>query len=268
MTEVSDLHRHIGKYYGKYSGEVTDINDPDNMGRIKVKVPSVLGEEMEVQARPCLPFGHFYVPAVGTKVWVEFEAGNPQYPIWVGTWYAAGEAPAEAQVNPPENRVIQTPSGHTIEILDKDGEEKITIRHKENAFINIDSNGSILISNSNGSHIYLNADKGEATFMGEHGHLFTMTESGVAMVNSDGAAFDLQGSTARITADTILLEGSSVSIGSGADEPVLKAMQFNTLWTTQFMTHTHASAMGPTGPPLPPAPLVPTTHFSAAVMVK
>lgn len=262
-----DLQRHIGKYYGKYSGEVIEIDDQDNMGRIKVKVPSVFGEDMVVQARPCLPFGHFYVPAERTRVWVEFEGGDPQYPIWVGTWYLAGETPAEAQIDPPENRVIQTPSGHTIEILDKDGEEKITIKHKSNAFINIDSNGSVLISNSNGSHIYLNADKEEATFMGEQGHLLTMTENSIAMVNSDGAAFDLQGSTARITADNILLEGKSVSLGSGADEHVLKAEQFNMLWT-QFLVHTHASAMGPTGPPVPPSPLVEATHFSAAVVVK
>lgn len=264
-----DLRRHEGKYYGKYSGEVTAIDDSDNRGRITVKVPAVFGDDMRVRARPCLPFGHFYIPAVGTRVWVEFEAGDPQYPIWVGTWYPSDSAPSEAQIDPPENRVIQTPSGHTIEIMDKDGEEKITIKHKENAFINIDSNGSVVISNNKGSHIFLNADAEEATFMGQHGHLMTMTENGMALVSSDGTAIDLRDDTARITAKkAILLKAQTISLGDGqGHEPVIKAKQFEILWKI-FQLHTHPSAMGPTGTPLPPAPLVPATHFSASVEVK
>jgi hypothetical protein len=265
---LEDLRRHAGKYYGKYSGEVVDNRDDEHSGRIMVKAPAVFGPDLEVRARPCLPFGHFYVPAIGTKVWVEFEAGDPQYPIWVGTWYPQDSAPQEARIDPPENRVIQTPSGHTIEIMDKDGEWKITIRHRDNSFIAIDKNGSILISDKEGSHIYLNAEAGEATVMSKQGHLLTMNDNALALVNSDGTAFDLQGNTARITASTILLEASTVSLGAGADDQVIKATQFNTLWNL-VMTHTHPSAMGPTGTPVPPIlPLVPPQHFSAAVLVK
>src|SRR5690349_16118403 len=123
MSAHPDLQRHVGKFYGKYSGIVTDNEDPDNLGRIKVKVPSVL-EDVEVLARPCLPFGHFYVPAVGAKIWLEFEAGDPRFPLWVGAWYPTGTTPPEAAIQPPDNRVIQTPSGHTIELMDKKDEEK------------------------------------------------------------------------------------------------------------------------------------------------
>src|SRR5438093_1586430 len=110
-----DLKRHAGKFYGKYSGEVTDNHDDDFFGRIKVKVPSVFGADVEVRARPCFPYGHFFVPPVGAKVWVEFEAGNTSYPLWVGTWYPQGKTPQPAAMAPPDNRVIQTASGHTIE---------------------------------------------------------------------------------------------------------------------------------------------------------
>src|SRR5579871_4147029 len=123
MFGSSDMERHAGKFYGKYSGEVTDNTDTETRGNITVKVPSVFGTDVEVLARPCLPFGHFFVPDVGAKVWVEFEAGDLRFPIWVGVWYPTDSTPKDAAISPPDNRVIQTPSGHTIEILDKAGEE-------------------------------------------------------------------------------------------------------------------------------------------------
>ncbi|MBI4671168.1 MAG: phage tail protein, partial [Chloroflexi bacterium] len=152
-----DLQRHVDKYYGKYSGTVTDNQDAQQVGCIKVTVPSVFGKDMEVTARPCLPYGHFFVPHVGAKVWVEFEAGDTHFPIWVGVWYPNGKPPPEAVITPPDNRVIQTPSGHTIEIMDKQGEEKIVIKHKSNAFVSIDKNGSVMLGNKNGSTVVLNA---------------------------------------------------------------------------------------------------------------
>ena len=56
-----DLQRHTGRYYSKYSGIVTDNEDPDTLGKVKVQVPSVL-VDLEVWARPCLPYGHFFIP--------------------------------------------------------------------------------------------------------------------------------------------------------------------------------------------------------------
>ncbi len=266
---MTDLHRHLRKHYGKYSGEVTDNRDDENRGRLKVKVPSVFGEELEVRARPCLPFGHFFVPDPGAKVWVEFEGGDPGYPIWVGTWYPDGTTPQQAAVSPPESRVIQTPSGHTIEIHDQSGEEKITIKHKANAFISIDKNGSVIISNQNGSHIHLNSQGGEATFVEQHGNLLTMNKNGVVIVDKDGSALvELKGDTARVMGTNIVLQGSSVTVGAGAAEPTILGTTFAKMWNL-FIFHTHASAVGPTGPPVPPStPLAPGQGLTSAVVVK
>src|SRR5690606_18901544 len=129
-------------------------------GSIEVTVPAVFGPDAPVLARACMPYGHFYVPPVGAHVWVEFEAGDPDYPLWVGAWYPEAEVPVEAKVTPPDSRVIQTPAGHTIQIVDTDGEERILIRHASDAFISIDAEGSVLVSNPAGSHLHLDA-KGE-----------------------------------------------------------------------------------------------------------
>ena len=121
---MDDLQRHAGKFYGKYSGEVIDNADADFFGRIKVKVPAVFGAEVEVRARPCFAAAHFFVPPIGEKVWVEFEAGDIRYPLWVGIWYPQGKSPAEAQVSPPDNRVIQTPPAALIQIHGQAGDER------------------------------------------------------------------------------------------------------------------------------------------------
>src|SRR5262249_34573724 len=91
---VAERLQHEGRFYGKYSGVVVDGDDDEKTKRgwVKAKVPSVLAE-LEVWCRPCVPYGHFFVPPTGTKLWVEFEGGDGHYPIWVGTWFADGEPP-------------------------------------------------------------------------------------------------------------------------------------------------------------------------------
>lgn len=268
MLHNPDLNRHLGKYYGKYSGEVVDNKDPGHMGRIKVKVPSVL-QDLEVTARPCFPSGHFYVPPAGAKVWVEFEAGDPGHPIWVGTWYPEGAAPPEAAMDPPDARVIHTPSGHTIEILDKEGEEKIVLKHKGNAFVSIDKNGSVLISNPNGSFVFLNADKGEMSLVEEHGTLVSMTEKGVVIANKDGTALQISGESVSVIAKEIVLHGQTVALGGASTPADAEPALLSTTFMALFNAHTHPTAVGPSGPPVPPLLPKPAGAWqSGTVMVK
>jgi hypothetical protein len=85
-----------GRFFGKYRGLVaTPLPDPTLRGRVQVTVPAVLGEQI-VWAMPCVPFagknvGMHMLPPVGAGVWVEFEAGDPSYPIWAGCYWAQGD---------------------------------------------------------------------------------------------------------------------------------------------------------------------------------
>jgi uncharacterized protein involved in type VI secretion and phage assembly len=86
--------------FGKYRGKVSNSDDPLRLGRLQVAVPSVLGQT-EPWAMPCVPYagnqlGWFCLPPVGTNVWVEFEGGNTDLPIWSGCFWAEGELPVEA----------------------------------------------------------------------------------------------------------------------------------------------------------------------------
>jgi uncharacterized protein involved in type VI secretion and phage assembly len=89
------------RYYGKYRGKVESNLDPLGLGRVQVSVPAVLGDATQAWAMPCVPYagkgvGLFMVPPVGALAWVEFEAGDPDYPILAGCFWGQGEPPMPA----------------------------------------------------------------------------------------------------------------------------------------------------------------------------
>jgi hypothetical protein len=116
------------RHYGKYRGLVIDNVDPMQTGRVMAQVPDVLGEIPSSWAMPCAPAagiqaGCFFVPPIGSQVWIEFEQGHPDYPIWTGGfWGTVAEVPLLATVPPPvplgQNMVLQTTGQACIVLSD------------------------------------------------------------------------------------------------------------------------------------------------------
>ena len=101
------------QYWGKYRGSVVDNEDPLMLGRLQVSVPQILGEVSSAWAMPCLPYagqevGFCMMPPIGAALWVEFEGGDPDYPIWTGCYWREGERPIAAEG--PSMKVIRTDS--------------------------------------------------------------------------------------------------------------------------------------------------------------
>jgi uncharacterized protein involved in type VI secretion and phage assembly len=150
-----------GKYYGKYRGMVVNNVDPEQRGRIQVQVANVL-PAISSWALPCLPvagiqMGVYAVPPIGAGVWVEFEQGNIDYPIWSGGWWgSAAEVPALALAAPPAlpNLVLQTQGQNTILLSDVPGGPGITLKTTTGAMLVINEAG-ILISNGKGATIVM-----------------------------------------------------------------------------------------------------------------
>jgi uncharacterized protein involved in type VI secretion and phage assembly len=151
-----------GRYYGKYRGIVVENNDAlEGRGRLRVRVPAVLGDDA-AWALPCVPYagdgvGFKFLPDVGAGVWVEFEGGDINYPIWVGCFWAENQLPRADAL--PNIKLIQTKqvtlriddSTGTIELYNASG-TKLVLSPTE-----IKQEGISVVCNANGKKTTLNA---------------------------------------------------------------------------------------------------------------
>ncbi len=170
-------------YFGKYRGIVTKTNDPKNLGRIKALVPDVFDEEECDWAWPCLPFGgtglgFFAIPAKDAHVWIEFEGGDPECPIWTGCfWQDTNEMPEELQSpgwqsdeNAKMKLLIKTKGGHSLLLDDSSDACGMTLKTSGGQTIVVTDNGiEISLGGSdaniklNGSTVTINDDGLEVT---------------------------------------------------------------------------------------------------------
>lgn len=132
-----------GNYFGKYRGLVSDNQDPLSLGRLKARVPEVLGEVETGWALPCAPYagsgtGLLTLPPVGAGVWIEFEAGCPTRPIWAGCWWGTAGLPMgpSGALASPDTKTLRSEQGllvtlddssQTVTIGDANGQTAITI---------------------------------------------------------------------------------------------------------------------------------------------
>ena len=185
-------------FFGKYRGVVTSIEDPLKIGRIRAHVPDVLGDFESGWAMPCAPFGgkgmgFFALPTVNAGVWIEFEHGDPDYPIWTGTWWgSSSEMASDLSNSPYKVVVIKTDGGNRI-LLD-----------------DTDSNGAITLQTSGGQKIILNSD----------GIKIDNGKGGTITIDNASTATIALSSSMKLTnaASTVELSPASVSVNNGALE--------------------------------------------------
>lgn len=139
---------YLGKYYSCYRGFVIDIEDPEGCNRIKVNVPQVTGRNTHpVWATAFDQFGGknygiHNLPQKGDIVWVQFESGNPNFPLWSHGYYGKGEKPEEFKRGNVYG--FKSPGGHTVFLDDDKDEPKIRIKHSNELSITITNEGIIL----------------------------------------------------------------------------------------------------------------------------
>lgn len=168
------------KYYGKYRGTVLNNIDPEKRGRLTLNVPDVLGAVPSSWAEPCVPLagptgppmGVYFVPPIGAGVWVEFEHGDPSYPIWSGCrWGAASDVPPLAFAGLPvsPNIVLQTVGQNAIVVSDLPG-----------------PTGGIMLKSATGASIIVN-------------------DTGIYIQNGKGASLTLVGPTVTINNGALVI---------------------------------------------------------------
>ena len=245
------------KRYGKYRGFVTANEDPQRRARVRMHIPSVLGDQESDWALPCSPFGgaggygFFAVPEPGAQLWVEFEEGDVHRPIWTGTfWLQSDDVPEQAARNKPTTRLLQTPAGHILQFDDQDNQERFRLHHPADAEIVIDPHGGIALTDANDANLRIDAEGRRIVLEDANGNTLTMSESGTTVEDANGNRIEMSGSGITVDGQQILVRGSQVQLGDRGGEPVIKGQSFLSL----FMTHRHTVAPlvgGPTSPPIP-----------------
>lgn len=195
------------RYYGKYRGTVVSNEDPDRLGRLRLRVPSVLGKNVVTGwANPCAPYGgaanrgFLFVPERDAQVWVEFEEGDLEFPIWVGTFWtrpsggnqvpkpnAPDGAEQSEQLHPPTRKIIKTAKGHTVQFEDADGKEAVIVREG--------GSGHLIVMDGDGIRIT------DAT-----GNSIEMTDSAMTITAKVPFTIDASGQPVSIVGDTIDLK--------------------------------------------------------------
>jgi uncharacterized protein involved in type VI secretion and phage assembly len=209
------------RFYGKYRGIVVDNRDPSKLGRLKLRVPSVLGKDMVTGwATPCAPYGgaanlgFLFIPEPETGVWTEFEEGDLEFPIWSGAFWSRPGSTSEvprpnsggngseqgAIQDPPTAKIIKTTSGHTMQFEDAKGAEMILIREgKKGHLVTMDLHG-ITITDANANTIQLTSDGIKMTDRAKNvvemsSDGFTITAVGPFKIDASGQTVTVVGST-------------------------------------------------------------------------
>lgn len=151
----------LGLYYGSYRAIVVDrqpnddTGNPNIQGKIEVRVPAIDGRTQDVTriAYPITPiavgaFGIKSLPPDNSFVWVEFENGKPDIPLWKGGWWRMDEMPEDLQ--DADAHGWFTPGGHQLLFLDTDGSTELRLRHSSGAELIIDNDGNVNLSNVSG----------------------------------------------------------------------------------------------------------------------
>jgi uncharacterized protein involved in type VI secretion and phage assembly len=223
------------EHYGKFRGKVTDNQDPLGRGRIRAMVPAISDKPL-TWAEPCTPYagpkaGWYALPPVGANVWIEFERGDPDYPIWSGCFWASGDPEIMPLEKPaPEVKLFQTEKMALI-VNDKDKEERLTVKLKTDdgeLKLVMDKAGIVLSAGEvtlTVSKDKIELKKGPATI--ELAEAIALKKAAASLQVSDsialkngGVSVELSASAVNLKngASSVALSSASVSINNGALE--------------------------------------------------
>lgn len=282
------------RYYGTYRGIVVDNEDPENRLRIRAQIPAIGHRTIEqvptnIWALPNLPGlassdgkcqGMFAPPEVGDPVWVQFEYGLPEKPIYTGGWLKKDhEATEFATGGAPTRRGFRTRSGHYLQFREDDGDVSIILAKgdgdgsQDGTYFTMLDNGSVVLSTSSGSLLYMDAESGDVNVVSQDGSVlsvgkdrFLVSSSAGQIISADGDSMNIisQGDLVLTAGGKIALASNSIDIGNGAVEPAVLGNQLGTLYST----HVHTSG-GPGSPTTPQvgAPPVPGNGLSTKVRI-
>ena len=192
---------HNTRENGIVIGIVTDLRDPENLGRVQVQFPHLSNQPSD-WARLVAPMagkdrGTFFRPEKGDEVLVAFEHGEPRRPFILGALWSSVDTPPPDDGNAEKNnwRFIKSRSGHIIRFDDTQGGEKIEIIDKDNS--------RKIVVDSSGSKIQVICDKGD---------IEVTAQSGTVSVNAKTVEIKASANMNLEANGTMTIKGATVNI--------------------------------------------------------
>ena len=208
LTDVEKGDTTVHRIYGVVVGLVTNNQDPDGLGRVKVKFPWLSDEDESHWARVAAPMagndrGAYFLPEVEDEVLVAFEHGDPRFPYVVGAlWNGKDVPPAKNDDGKNNVRVIKSRSGHVIRLTDEDGKEKIEIVDKSEKNSLVVDTAANTITITSDKDIVLSASKGaiklDAKTIEIKSSADTKLESGAGLDVKASGTMNIKGATVNI----------------------------------------------------------------------
>jgi hypothetical protein len=269
--------------------KVTAVDDPEKRGRIRVACATIMGsedEELPMWIEPAHVWGWFFVPDVGELVEIEIVAGadDDEQPgqasidsldaTWRGTRFYGNEDAEEGEGRTPiasdftatnygKRRGLCTPTGHVLMFDDTAGKEQVSLTWANaeglRSFIAFDDDGSCVLNTHSGHLLFLNSKDGELSLIDQHGNTYATNEEGSKLITGDGKTMiDLRGGTVQVSGDSVVvacktaqLAAGNVKLGDGPAAAITESLIQGVKFMAAFVSHTHPTGMGPSGPPAP-----------------
>lgn len=209
--------------FGKYRGKVTDNKDPLGIGRLQARVPAIAPDPIN-WAMPCTPYagpqeGFFMIPPVGANIWVEFEGGDPNYPIWSGCfWGETQKQKPPTDATSPEMKVLQT---EKMVVSFDDKNSKLTAKLKPSAdkgggqTMSLELDEKAIILNAKGVTVTITPDKVEIKKSGTKIEVtddIVLEKPPASIKISNAITLANSATSAELTASAIDLKNGAASI--------------------------------------------------------
>lgn len=215
-----------GRFYGVYPAVVTDISDPDQLGRVKVRLPWAADPEQEryeAWARLATLMGgnqrgSWFIPDVGDEVLVSFQAGDPRFPYVLGGLWNGSDAPPETMDGAGKNakKVLCSRNGVKVTLDDTDGQETLTLETPGGQKLTLkDGPGSVKIEDSNGNSIKLESSGITITAGAKLTINAGQVSASAGMVSVDAGMSKFSGVVKCDTAIATTVVGSTYTPGAG-----------------------------------------------------
>jgi len=283
------------RFYGLYPAVVANNTDPDNRGRIQVLCPAVGVRTIDQikdgwWAMPCMPglgmdpetgqiTGEFHPPDPNTMVWVTFQFGKMEHPVYMGGMLPEGKKSDTFDAESALRKGIRTKTGHFLRMSDDPEDLHVMICRGDGAggpspvFMAMDKDGAVHVENQNGSTIFMNALKAETTIQTandkqEVTSLLMLGDDKITLATKSGGAIGISGRNITITGDNVVADASnmfnanagSVYLGQGAQEPAVLGQRLMQ-WAIAHGAAGHVIGTPTPGSPVAPGPLPPPIMY-------